>query len=114
MFGKLATLVLSIGAIACALLALRQSRLQAASELAQSQLRMAQLDQALGSLKASIAVHVAPERIQEMAEAMSDMRPLVEDSAPRLIAEYEKARGLEPLAGRRTAQANPPAGGQPR
>lgn len=96
MFAKLCVVILSIGAVACALLALRQSRLQSASELAQTQLRIMQLDQGLCSLRARIAEKVSPERVQEMAESLCDMRPLVEEDSAILLAEYERRHGLEP------------------
>lgn len=112
MFAKLCVVILSIGAVACALLALRQSRLQSASELAQTQLRIMKLDQELCTLRARIGERVAPERIQEMAESLSDMRPIVEEDPSILVAEYEQKNGLapsdaakDPKAGTKTASA---------
>ena len=77
MFAKLVAVVLVLGACGCALLALRQSRLQVASELAQTQLRIEQEDERLWVLRARIAERVTPEQVEQMASDVP-LRSLVE------------------------------------
>jgi len=76
---KFAVVVISLGACACTLLAFRQSRLQVASELTQTQLRINAADERLWLLRARIGAEVAPARIEEMATELGDLRPLAED-----------------------------------
>lgn len=77
MFAKLVVLILSLGAIACGLLALRQSRLQAASETAQVQLRISKHDEKLWALRSEIASKVAPQQIERMALDVGPLRPMI-------------------------------------
>lgn len=76
MFGKVVLLVLTLGTCGCALLSLRQSRLQAASELVQIQLRIRQHDEHLWKLRSRIAASVTPDHVREMAAAIGPLRPL--------------------------------------
>ncbi len=79
-FAKLCAVVISIGVVGCALLALRQSRLQAASELTQAQLRIAEHDRSLWRLRAQIAERTTPREIEEMAAALGPLVPMVPDA----------------------------------
>jgi len=77
-FAKLVAVVLALGACACALLALRQSRLEVASELAQTQLRIEREDERLWVLRARIAEKVTPSEVERMAADAGPLRPLVD------------------------------------
>ncbi len=76
MFVKVAVVVLSLGAFAAGLLSLRQSRLQVASEVTQSQLRIEQADRRLWQLRAAIASRVTPQAVEDLAKQAGPMRPL--------------------------------------
>lgn len=82
MFSKLAFIVLSLGVTACSLLAMRQSRLQVASELTQAQLRINQADDRLWLLRARIAESVSPDRVQAMTDTLGPLDPVVEAPSP--------------------------------
>lgn len=101
MFAKLVAVVVSLGACACGLLAMRQSRLQAASELAQVQLRISKLDQELWTLRSDIATRITPQHIERMALDVGPLRPMIpglppitEVGANREIAVLEQSRLL--------------------
>lgn len=93
MFAKLCAVILALGVVACSLLALRQSRLQAASELTQSQLRIQRLDERLWALRSEIASRVAPEALREfVGERSADaLRAMV--LMPLELPEDEPVRG---------------------
>lgn len=86
MFPKLVAVVVALGACGCTLLALRQSRLQVASEIAQTQIRINREDERLWVLRARIAERVTPEQVERLAEGV-ELRPLV----PPVIDEKAKA-----------------------
>jgi hypothetical protein len=69
--------VLAIGATACGLLTLRQSRLQAASELAQAQLRIGTSDERLWALRSQIAERVTPSNVERMAASVGPLKPII-------------------------------------
>lgn len=77
MFWKAALVIVSLGACGCTLLALRQSRLQAAHELAEAQLRIRHHDEQLWRLRSEIAARVTPASVQLMAEDLGPMHPLL-------------------------------------
>lgn len=79
MFAKICCVIVAVGAFGCALLALRQGRLQAASELTQAQLRISKLDHRLWTLRAEIAEATTPTAIERMAAGMGQFRPMVPD-----------------------------------
>lgn len=68
MFAKLATVIVSMGVIACLLLAVRQQRIQAAHELGEVQQRVLASDRTLWHLRAEIAAKVTPERVEAAAK----------------------------------------------
>lgn len=74
-FAKLAVLILSIGACACALLAARQLRLQAVHELTQARVRIMDQDARLWRLRAEIGARVVPERVERMAARLAPIDP---------------------------------------
>jgi len=79
-FGKIAVLIVSAGLCACALLAARQMRTQAAYELAQSRLRAVRIDEDVARIRSVIAARVSPERVLEMAARVNPLKPLARDS----------------------------------
>lgn len=83
MSAKIALLVMALGACACTLLAMRQSRLQVASELTQTQLRINAADERLWMLRARIGAEVSPERIEALAAELGELRPLAEPPIPK-------------------------------
>ena len=91
MFAKLVAVVVALGACGCTLLALRQSRLQVASEIAQTQIRINQEDERLWVLRARIAERVTPEQVEQMASLVGPLRPLVPPVVDeKAMAEIEK------------------------
>lgn len=94
MFAKICCVIVTVGAFGCALLAMRQGRLQAASELTQTQLRISKLDHRLWALRAEIAAGTTPTAVERMAAGMGRFRPMVPDDGSVDLA----APGLEPVA----------------
>lgn len=76
MFAKLAVIVVAIGIFAATLLSFRQNRLQVASELTQTQLRIQKSDDNLWMLRARIAAKVAPASVERLAADIGPLRPL--------------------------------------
>ena len=68
MFAKLVVLVLAVGGTAVGMLALRQSRLQAAHEAAEARLRMRAHAERTIEVRAAIARRVTPEALAEYAK----------------------------------------------
>ena len=79
MFAKVAVLIACIGLGACALLAARQMRTQAAHELAEARLRLMQRDNELWRLRAQIASRVTPEHVQQLATRLNSLKPIAAD-----------------------------------
>lgn len=77
MFAKLCVLILVFGSCSGGVLAMRQSRLQAAHELAESRLRVREHELRLRELRAQIAAMTNPERVRELSERVIDapLRP---------------------------------------
>ena len=86
MFAKLAVLILSLALCACALLALRQMRTQAAHELAEARLRLLQRDNEFWRLRNRIAAGVTPERVGQLASGLSPLKPMAPEAAPAALA----------------------------
>lgn len=76
MVAKLSFLIISMGAVACVLLALRQQRIEAVSEMARVHLRIMESDRGVAQLRTEIASHIEPKRIESLALAMGPLRPL--------------------------------------
>ena len=77
MFAKLVALILCFGACGGGLLAMRQSRLQAAHELAEARLRVERHELRVRELRAQIAERITPERVLEALgdQQAAGMRP---------------------------------------
>lgn len=106
MVAKGVAVVLAVGAGACALLALRQQRLQAAHELTQAQIRIREMDERLWLLRARIAQRVTPEHVHAMAASMGRLRPMID--SPALSPEPTLARIEETPAGEATLRTGVP------
>lgn len=85
MVAKILALILCVGTIACSLLAMRQSRLQAASEMAQAQLRIQRADERLWLMRSQVAAGVSPANVERLARALGPLKPIV-DPAPSAVA----------------------------
>lgn len=95
MFARLLAVILTLGVCACVLLAARQARIQAAHDLAEARLRIVRRDQELWKLRARIAAHVTPERVQRLAGGLTPLRPIVPEislDATRLVRAPERRR----------------------
>jgi len=93
---KLALVVVAFAMIAAGLLAVRQRRVQIASELMRAHLETEQATQATLRLRAEIAAGETIDRIQQMATAGADLVPLAfvaatePDPAPQSAAEQRR------------------------
>lgn len=93
LFAKVMVLVLAVGSTAVGVLALRQSRLQAAHEAAQARLNMRQHAERTMELRNRIAERVSPEALAIYA-AQADMVPAIQARPPEddaLIADTERS-----------------------
>jgi len=77
-FAKLVAVILGIGVVGGGLLAMRQQRLEAASELARVQVHLRVQDEQLCKLRAQIARRTSPEQVREMAVALGPLRPMIQ------------------------------------
>lgn len=76
MFMKLAAMIVGLGAIACVLLGIRQSRVQAAHELANVQHRVSDHDRTLWRLRLEIARRITPDQVERQAVAFGELAPV--------------------------------------
>jgi hypothetical protein len=104
MFPRLAFLIICLGLIGAALLALRQARLQAASEAAQAQLRIAAADEELFALRSEVAAKVTPSAIEKLASSLHPLRPATNE-LPTEIAKGQAELAEAELAQAELAQA---------
>ena len=72
MFAKLVALILTLGACGGGVLAMRQSRLQAAHELTEARLRLREHEERLLRLKAEIAARTAPPEVGAMVAQLEE------------------------------------------
>jgi hypothetical protein len=86
MFSKLTFLIISLGIVGCSLLALRQQRLQAASEMAQAQLRIRAADERLFELRSMVAARITPQQVEKLATDAGGLRPATNDIPGELTA----------------------------
>lgn len=110
MFGKLAITIVALGAFACALLAMRQSRLQAASEIAQAQLRIQKLDDELLRTRSEIARRLAPHELEALTRTVGPLKPIIVGEPLPSLEELEAeqpAQSASPPAGPSNPQAKP-------
>lgn len=116
MFAKCVVLIVAVGACGCALLALRQSRLQVASELARTQLRISAADERLWSLRAKVAAGTSPRNVERLARNLGPLKPIVDRPAepvappesPRVVDRVTpRPEPIEPSPERSDAQPRP-------
>jgi hypothetical protein len=98
-FPKVVLLVIAVGAGACVLLAMRQSRLQVASELAQSQLRVCEADERLWLLRSQVASAVTPQSVERLARALGPMKPIRDGLPASALAGVPTPEAAQPGAG---------------
>lgn len=81
MFIKLIVLILVVGSSGVGVLSVRQSRLQAAHETAETRLRIRKLENRTSELKAAIAERATPGRVVSALEASKQYTPAVHNRA---------------------------------
>jgi len=81
MFIKLIVLILVVGSSGVGVLSVRQSRLQAAHETAETRLRIRKLQNRTSELKAAIAERATPGRVVSALEASKHYSPAVHNRA---------------------------------
>jgi hypothetical protein len=75
-FPKLCVLIISMGAVACTLLALRQQRIEAVHQMAMVNLRIMEADRGVAKLRTEIAANLEPKKIEEIASKIGALRPI--------------------------------------
>lgn len=77
LFLKLAVIVAAVGATALALLALRQQRYEASSELSRAHWRILEQERALWKMRSEIARRSRPQDIRDAADRLKlDLEPI--------------------------------------
>lgn len=94
MFAKLVAVLVSMGAVACTLLAVRQQRIQSAHELAEVQRRVMEHDRTLWHLRAEIATRITPPRVDEMARRLGPAAPISPERYTELVRRETEASQL--------------------
>jgi len=82
-FAKLVALILVLGLTGSGLLAMRQSRLQAAHELTAARLRLRQHEETLQRVRAMIAERASPAELRRAFEARPELLEGLEPSVDR-------------------------------
>ena len=75
MFIKLVVLILVCGGSGVGLLSVRQSRLQAAHEMAEARQRIQRLDEQTGEVRMQIARLCTPERVSALVDSRDESKP---------------------------------------
>lgn len=89
MFAKLCVLIVVAGATASGLLAMRQSRIQARSELAAAHLEIARIERKLQTVRADIAARVTPDRVRDLVGRLDAQRRTPEGLLRPIIRDDE-------------------------
>ncbi len=76
MFAKLCVLIISMGAVALTLLALRQQRIEAVHQMAMVNLRIMEADRGIARLRTDIVASLEPKKIEAMASKLGTLRPI--------------------------------------
>lgn len=76
MFAKLCVLIISMGALACTLLALRQQRIEAVHQMAMGNLRIMEADRGLARLRTDIVANLEPRKIETLASKHGTLHPI--------------------------------------
>ncbi len=77
MFWKLACCIMCMGIFGCSLLAMRQARLQAAHEMAQTQLRIRAADERLFKIRTEIGLEVRPDNVRSLVAGVTSLKPII-------------------------------------
>lgn len=99
MRAKLIALVLSVAGIASSLLAVRQQRIEAAHDLAETHREIVQADESLLRLRAAIGARTEPEDVRAMLDRIGETEPILLDwcapaqqgVASRLAADFGRS-----------------------
>ncbi|MDF1809185.1 MAG: hypothetical protein P1U42_05760 [Phycisphaerales bacterium] len=75
MFVKLVVMILVFGSSGVGLLSVRQSRLQAAHEMAEARLRVRMLEEQAGEIRTKIAAKCTPDRVMELIDNPENYEP---------------------------------------
>lgn len=94
MFAKLAAVIVSMGVVACILLAVRQQRVQAAHEMADVQRRVMEHDRTLWHLRAEIAARVTPEQVEKAAAGFGPTAPISAERFREMVRRETEASTL--------------------
>ncbi len=94
MFAKLAAVIVSMGVVACILLAVRQQRVQAAHEMADVQRRVMEHDRTLWHLRAEIAARVTPEQVEKAAAGLGPTAPISAERFREMVRRETEASTL--------------------
>jgi hypothetical protein len=113
-FGRLAAVIVVMGLGACVLLAIRQVRIQASHELAETRRRIVQMDHELWRLRAEIAERITPDRIHRRSTETLALKSAVPTMWPTamptlmpigpMLAELASQAGQEARAGRESRE----------
>ena len=87
MFIKLIVLILVCGSSGIGLLSVRQSRLQAAHEMAKARHQCRSLDEQAGEVRAQIAEAYTPKRVAELLGSLDGYSPVIHHRAPPMADE---------------------------
>src|SRR5207245_1854308 len=88
-----------VGVCACALLTVRQLRIEAAQQLAQTRLRILERDVELQRLRAQIAARVTPERVEQLASGLGPLKQIQPIGARPEAADAAGGRGGQAVGG---------------
>lgn len=91
MFAKLAAVIVSMGLVACILLAVRQQRVQAAHEMADVQRRVMEHDRTLWHLRAEIAARVTPGQVEKAAKRLGPTAPITAERYREMVRRETEA-----------------------
>ncbi len=84
MLAKLLVLILSLAALSASVLAVRQERLQAVGEMADTLRRSERADRELWRLRVEIAKRLAPDELSaRLARELGDLKPIMLDDCER-------------------------------
>jgi hypothetical protein len=81
-FAKLVVVILMCGVGGGSLLSMRQMRMQAAHEMAESRLRVRAHERELQRVRAEISARVTPDQVRAVIELLGDLETAVPEGCP--------------------------------
>lgn len=108
-FIKLVVLILVCGSSGIGLLSVRQSRLQAAHEMAEARHRVRRLDERAGEIRTQIAMESSPARVMELIRSQPGYGPAVFHPAKIAMTHQMGGQAADPLAGQMVGQIDEPS-----